>query len=134
MSLGRPIRWTAVAACLLALFGGNAVAEPGFAGKTVTILVGTSPGGGYDAYARMLARYLPKHLPGSTVVAKNMTGGGGTRLANYIYAAAPADGTEFGLTEYGVHFSPLLYGTPVQVDVLKFNWLSASAADLTPMG
>src|SRR5215467_9495865 len=79
----------------MALVGGNAIAEPGFAGKTVTILVGTSPGGGYDAYARMLARYLPKHLPGSTVVVKNMTGGGGTRLANYIYAAAPADGTEF---------------------------------------
>jgi len=128
-----PIRRTAVAACLLALAGGSAVAKPSFKGKTVTILVGTSPGGGYDAYARMLARYLPKHLPGSTVVVKNMTGGGGTRLANYIYGAAPADGSEFGLTEYGVHFSPLLYGTPVQFDVLKFNWLGAIDADVTPM-
>ena len=61
-------------------------------GKTVTILVGTSPGGGYDSYARMLARYLPKHLPGSSVVVKNMTGGGGLRLATYLYGAAPADG------------------------------------------
>jgi len=108
-------------------------AGPLFRGKTVTIYVGTSPGGGYDYYARMLARYLPKHLPGAAVVVKNMTGGGGTRLANYIYGAAPADGAEFGLTEYGVHFSPLLYGTPVQFDVLKFQWLGAIDAYVTPM-
>ncbi len=110
-----------------------AAAEPSFKGKTVTIYVGTSPGGGYDFYARMLGRFLPKHLPGATVVVKNMTGGGGVRLANYIYGAAPADGTEFALTEYGVHFSPLLYGTPTQFDVLKFNWLGAIDAYVTPM-
>ena len=108
-------------------------AEPSFKGKTVTIYVGTSPGGGYDFYARMLGRYLPRHLPGATVVVKNMTGGGGVRLANYIYTAAPKDGTEFGLTEYGVHFSPLLYGTQTQFDVLKFNWLGAIDAYVTPM-
>ena len=102
-------------------------------GKTVTILVGTSPGGGYDSYARMLARYLPKHLPGTSVVVKNMTGGGGLRLATYLYGAAPADGTEFGVTEYGVPFSSLLYGTPVQFDVLRFNWLGAIDAYVTPM-
>jgi tripartite-type tricarboxylate transporter receptor subunit TctC len=107
--------------------------EPNFKGKTVTILVGTSPGGGYDFYARMLGRFLPRYLPGSTVVVKNMTGGGGVRLANYIYGAAPADGTEFALTEYGVHFSPLLYGTAIQFDVLKFNWLGAIDAYVTPM-
>jgi tripartite-type tricarboxylate transporter receptor subunit TctC len=107
-------------------------AEP-LKGKTITILVGTSPGGGYDSYARMLARYLPKHLPGTTVVVKNMTGGGGLRLATYLYSAAPNDGTEFGLTEYGVPFSSLLYGTPVQFDVLKFNWLGAIDAYVTPM-
>jgi tripartite-type tricarboxylate transporter receptor subunit TctC len=107
--------------------------ELGFRGKTVTIYVGTSPGGGYDFYARMLGRYLPKYLPGASVVVKNMTGGGGVRLANYIYTAAPKDGTEFALTEYGVHFSPLLYGTPTQFDVLKFNWLGAIDAYVTPM-
>jgi tripartite-type tricarboxylate transporter receptor subunit TctC len=117
-------------------FGGltlpSSAAEP-LKGKTVTILVGTSPGGGYDFYARMLARYLPKHLPGTSVVVKNMTGGGGLRLATYLYGAAPSDGTEFGLTEYGVPFSSLLYGTPVQFDVLKFNWLGAIDAYVTPM-
>lgn len=134
-----PLHQSATAGVLFALSAAAvlaatpALAEPSFKGKTVTILVGTSAGGGYDAYARMLARTLPKHLPGSTVVVKNMTGGGGTRLANYVYGAAPADGTEFGLTEYGVHFSPLLYGTPVQFDVLKFNWLGAIDAYVTPM-
>jgi tripartite-type tricarboxylate transporter receptor subunit TctC len=110
-----------------------AAAESSFNGKTVTIYVGTSPGGGYDFYARMLGRFLPKHLPGATVVVKNMTGGGGVRLANYIYTAAPKDGSEFALTEYGVHFSPLLYGTQTQFDVLKFNWLGAIDAYVTPM-
>ncbi len=133
MTLWGPISRTVVAGCLLALAASPALAQPSFRGKTVTILVGTSPGGGYDAYARILGRYLPKHLAGSTVVVKNMTGGGGTRLANYIYGAAPADGTEFALTEYGVHFTPLLYGTPVQFDVLKFNWLGAIDAYVTPM-
>ena len=133
MTLWGPISRTVVAGCLLALAASPALAQPSFRGKTVTILVGTSPGGGYDAYARILGRYLPKHLAGSTVVVKNMTGGGGTRLANYIYSAAPADGTEFGLTEYGVHFTPLLYGTPVQFDVLKFKWLGAIDAYVTPM-
>jgi tripartite-type tricarboxylate transporter receptor subunit TctC len=122
--------------CGALAFAGSSIAatgaEPSFRGKTVTILVGTSTGGGYDAYARMLARVLPKHL-GANVVVKNMTGGGGVRLANYIYGAAPADGTEFALTEYGVHFSPLLYGTPVQFDMLKFNWLGAIDAYVTPM-
>jgi tripartite-type tricarboxylate transporter receptor subunit TctC len=115
------------------LDGDATAATPSFSGKTVTILVGTSPGGGYDFYARMLARYLPKYLPGANVVVKNMTGGGGVRLANYIYTAAPKDGTEFALTEYGVHFSPLLYGTTTQFDVLKFNWLGAIDAYVTPM-
>jgi len=118
----------------LALVHGVAAAEePSFKGKTITIYVGTSAGGGYDFYARMLGRYLPKYLPGSTVLVKNMTGGGGVRLANYIYTAAPKDGTEFGLTEYGVHFSPLLYGTQTQFDVLKYNWLGAIDAYVTPM-
>lgn len=124
-----------VIGALLALgqFAPATAAEPSFKGKTVTIQVGVSPGGGYDAYARILARYLPKHLPGSTVVVKNMPGGGGLRLATYLYNAAPKDGTEFGLTEYGVPFMPLFYGTEVQFDVLKFNWLGAIDAYVTPM-
>ena len=133
MTVWGPLSRTMLAGCFVALAAAPALAQPSFRGKTVTILVGTSPGGGYDAYARILARFLPKHLAGATVVVKNMTGGGGTRLANYIYGAAPADGTEFGLTEYGVHFTPLLYGTPVQFDVLKFTWLGAIDAYVTPM-
>lgn len=133
-SISRSLPGLAASLAVLALIGGPATAEePSFKGKTVTIYVGTSPGGGYDFYARMLGRFLPKHLPGATVVVKNMTGGGGVRLANYIYTAAPKDGTEFALTEYGVHFSPLLYGTQTQFEVLKFNWLGAIDAYVTPM-
>src|SRR4051812_22940469 len=92
----------AIALVALAPCAPASAADTSFKGKTVTIQVGVTPGGGYDAYARMLARFLPKHLPGSTVVVKNMPGGGGLRLATYLYNAAPKDGTEFGLTEYGV--------------------------------
>src|SRR5262245_12579013 len=106
MTVRGPLSRTMLAGGFVLRAAAPAVAQRSFRGKTVTSLFGTSPGGGYDAYARILARFLPKHLAGATVVVKNMTGGGGTRLANYIYGAAPADGTEFGLTEYGVPFTP----------------------------
>ena len=60
-----------------------------YRGKSVDLYIGTSVGGGYDAYARMLARHLSRYMPGNpTIVPKNMEGGGGMRLANFIYNAA----------------------------------------------
>src|SRR5262245_19378631 len=68
-----------------------------FRGMTIKLNIGVGPGGGYDAYARVLARYLGKHLPGNpTVVPRNMPGAGSLRVANYIYAAAPKDGSDLG--------------------------------------
>src|SRR6476619_4500894 len=62
----------------------------------VSVLIGTTPGGGYDVYARALARHIGRHLPGNpTVIPKNMPGAGGLTLANYIYNKAPTDGSEF---------------------------------------
>src|SRR5262245_44037363 len=77
--------------------------------KTIEVYIGTSVGGGYDAYARMLARHLGKYLPGNpTVVAKNMEGGGGMRLANFLYNAAAKDGLIFGTFNRVTGFDPLL--------------------------
>jgi tripartite-type tricarboxylate transporter receptor subunit TctC len=65
-----------------------------YRGRTVTIVVGFGVGGGYDIHGRVLARHLGKHIPGNpTVIAQNMVGAGSLRAANFLYSAAPKDGT-----------------------------------------
>src|SRR4051794_19800974 len=84
------------AASVLAVPAG-AAAQPVdafYRGKTVELYVGTDPGGGYDLYGRLVARYLGKHVPGApTVIVKNMPGAGHLRMANWVYGGAPRDGT-----------------------------------------
>src|ERR1041385_2212763 len=68
-----------------------------YAGKTVRIIVGYPPGGGYDAYSRVIGRHLGKHIPGSpTVVIDNMAGAGSIVAANHMFNVAPKDGTVIG--------------------------------------
>src|SRR5689334_11328923 len=68
-----------------------------YKGKTIEMIISTGVGGGLDSNARMVARYLTKHIPGNpNVVAKNMPGAGHVRAANYIYNQAPKDGTTIG--------------------------------------
>src|SRR6266581_3177912 len=77
--------------------------------KVVELYVGYSVGGGYDVYARLLARHMGRHIPGSPVIVpKNMEGAGSLRLANWLYKAAPKDGTVFGTIGRGIAFDPLL--------------------------
>jgi len=114
------------AATLVTLASASPAQDVSFAGKVFVINVGTSAGGGYDLYARSLARYLPKHLPGSpTINVRNMPGAGGLILANYLYNLAPKDGSEIGAFESGTAFAPVLVGTPVKFDPLKFGWLGS---------
>jgi hypothetical protein len=81
-----------------------AAAEPAeelFKGRKVSIYVSTGPGGGYDAYGRMLARHLGRHLPGNpTVVVENMPGAGGRNVANFLYNVAPKDGTAIATMQH----------------------------------
>ena len=80
-----------------------------YKGKTVDLFIGYSVGGGYDVYARMIARHLGKHIPGNpTVVPKNMEGAGSLRLANWLYNVGAKDGTAFGTIGRGTGFDPLL--------------------------
>src|ERR687884_535736 len=68
-----------------------------YKGKQVTILVGSSPGGGYDTYSRLIARHMGRHIPGNpNMVVSNMPGAGGNLVANRIFATGPKDGTEIG--------------------------------------
>ena len=128
--------WIAVlatAATVVAGAGASADDAVSFKGKTVTISVATTPGGGYDMYARKLATYLPRYLPGSpNVVVRNITGAGGLVLANHLYNRAPKDGTEIAALESGTAFAPYLNGAPVQFEPGRFGWLG-SIDKYTPM-
>src|SRR5215813_14416724 len=68
-----------------------------YRGKTLRMLIGYGPGGGYDIYGRLVAEFLPRHLPGNpTIIAQNMPGAGSFVAAKYIYEVAPKDGTVLG--------------------------------------
>ncbi len=98
-----------------------------YKGKTVEMQIGYSVGGGYDVYARVVAKYLGKHIPGNpSVIPKNMEGAGSLRLANWLYNAAPKDGTVIGTIGRGVAFDPLLGSKGAQFDATKFTWLGSA--------
>jgi tripartite-type tricarboxylate transporter receptor subunit TctC len=129
---------TKVFAVVCSVAGAAAVASPATAqnagsfykGKTITILVGSSPGGGYDTYARMIARYLGSHIPGNpSVVVSNMPGAGSNVAANYIYNAGPKDGTMIGALYGGSPLEPLIGHTPVHHDPSKSQYLGSANND-----
>src|SRR5262249_58927262 len=79
-----------------------------FAGKQFSLLIGTTAGGGYDLYARALARHLGRHIGGHpSIVAKNVPGAGGLTLANYLYNPAPRDGSELATVQNGLPLDKL---------------------------
>jgi hypothetical protein len=98
-----------------------------YKGKNVDLYIGYSVGGGYDVYARLLARHLGKHIPGNpNVVPKNMEGAGSLRLANWLYNVGPKDGTAFGIIGRGTGFDPLLGKKGAQFDATKYNWIGSA--------
>ena len=98
-----------------------------YRGKTVEIYVGYTVGGGYDLYARLLARHIGKHIPGNpTVIAKNMEGAASLRLANWLYQVAPKDGSVFGTIGRGTAFDPILGQKGAQFDGTKFTWIGSA--------
>src|ERR1700681_2357943 len=123
-------RTGAAVAVLAALSAATAFAQSPadfYKGRNVDMQIGYSAGGGYDLYARMIARHLGKHIPGNpTVVPRNMEGAGSLRLANWLYTAAPKDGTAIGATSRGMAFDPLLGATGAQFDASKFNWIGSA--------
>jgi len=101
-----------------------------YKGKTLEILVGFSPGGGYDAYARALSTVIGKHIPGNpTIVVRNMTGAGSLRLALYLSSAAPKDGTSIGIFDNGLMIAPLLKPDTVKFDASKLGWIGSTSKD-----
>jgi tripartite-type tricarboxylate transporter receptor subunit TctC len=102
-----------------------------FNGKTVTLYVGFAAGGSYDFYSRLIARFLPKHIPGNpNVVVQNMAGAGSLQAANFLFNSAPKDGTAIGnLTQTLAHEEAMQ--TPnVRYAAVKFNWLGRMTSTL----
>ena len=97
-----------------------------YKGRNIDLYIGYSPAGGYDVYARALARHMGRFIPGNpTIVSKNMPGAGSLVLANWLYNVAPKDGTAFGMIGRGTGFDPLLGSTKAQFDADKFNWIGS---------
>jgi tripartite-type tricarboxylate transporter receptor subunit TctC len=101
-----------------------------YKGKRVNLIVSYGPGGGYDVYARVLARHIGRHIPGNpSIVVQNMPGAGSLRGANFIYNVAPRDGTVFGTFARNMPMLGLVKtGQKVQFDPLKFTWLGSSSS------
>ncbi len=98
-----------------------------YAGKTLQLVIGYAPGGGYDVYARTLARHMVKYVPGNpAIVVQNMPGAGSIKAANFLYTIAPKDGTTFGGFSRGAFIDPLLgRGEGTQYVAGRFNWLGS---------
>src|SRR5262245_61124993 len=99
----RPAAW-AILSAAIARGAAPAQFDPAlFRGKEIAVLIGGGAGGGADAYARLLARHIGRHLPGHPgVVAKNVPGAGGIRVANQIFNISPRDGTEIATIQTSV--------------------------------
>ena len=103
-----------------------------YAGKTVTIVVGYKTGGGYDATARVLARHLPKHIPGKpTVIVQNMPGANSIIAANHVYAVAKSDGLTIGTFNRNLPIAQLTRVEGVKYDMAKFAWIGSAASECT---
>ena len=95
--------------------------EASFKGKTIRMIVGLAPGGGYDTYSRLIARHLGKHIPGNpVVVVENMDGAGSLIAANYIYKIAKPDGLTIGHILGGLFLQQLLGKAGIEFDAAKF--------------
>lgn len=121
------IHWLLAIALLL---GGTAPAlgDELFDGKTISYVVATKPGGGYDAYARLIAPYLETYLPGATVVVKNVPGAGHLIGTNQVYAA-DADGTTIVTFNTGLVYAQLRELDGVEFDLARMSWIGKASAD-----
>jgi tripartite-type tricarboxylate transporter receptor subunit TctC len=102
-----------------------------YKGKTLRILVGFSTGGGYDAYARVIARHLPRHVPGTpSVVVENMPGAGSLKAVNYLDTSAPTDGTVIATFNTGLITQALIAATRVPNDFRRMAWIGNAGEDV----
>ena len=103
-----------------------------YKGKSINIYIGFGPGGGYDIYARMLARHFGKFIPGNpTIVPQNMPGAGGIKSAAYLYNASPRDGLALAMFGGFNGLEPLFGNTQANFDTVKFTWIGNMNRDVS---
>jgi len=133
--MGRSGMWRGAIAVFAALVAGAGLADADgiadfYKGRDVSLVIGYSVGGGYDAYARLLARYIGRHIPGGpSIIPQQMTGAGSLRSANYIYSVVAKDGSAFGTFSRSMGIAPLM--GQADFDSRKFTWLGSVTDDNT---
>lgn len=99
-------------------------ADSEFTGKTLQMIIGVGPGGGYDTWGRLVARHMGAKLPGQpSIVPRNMPGAGSIVAGNYIYATAPKDGTVLGILNRDAPLAQLTGSGSARFDATKFSWI-----------
>ncbi len=122
------MRFLLAVAGMLAALGGPARAEDFYRGKTITLLVGSAEGGGYDQYARLLGRHMGKYIAGEpAIVVKNQPAAGGMAMANAMYTTVPRDGLTIGMMQRDNPLEPLLGNAAAKFKPEDFTWLGTSS-------
>jgi tripartite-type tricarboxylate transporter receptor subunit TctC len=99
-------------------------ADDYYKGRTITFVIGSAPGGGYDTYSRVVASHLGRHLEGRPpIMPQNMPGAGSIRAANYLYNIAPKDGTAIGMVDEAIYLNQILGAQEQKTDAAESNWL-----------
>jgi tripartite-type tricarboxylate transporter receptor subunit TctC len=123
------IRVVTAVICAVASCPPSANAQTGeefYRGKSISMLVGSGAGGGYDTYARIFARHMSRHIPGNpAIIAKNMPAAAGLAAASTLYTTADKDGSTIAAFTNGAAMEPLFGNTSVRYDAQKFNWLGS---------
>lgn len=124
----RPL-FFAVASSFLIAASAHAQSADYYRGKTIRIVVANPAGGSHDLYARMIARYLGKYVPGEpNVIVENMPGAGGLRVANYFDSIVRNESTVLGAMNSGFAFEPLFGASEAKFDPTKFHWVGTPAS------
>ena len=118
----------ALALCFAPMMAGTGTAKPFYQGKTIKIIVGYKPGGGYDFYGRLMARYMKKYLPGSNIIVKNMPGAGSIIACNTLSVSKP-EGLTFGSFDRSLPLAQVAGLKGVKYDLAKMSWLGSTATD-----
>jgi len=126
---GKSLLMVAALAALASIANADSVADF-YKNRSISMIIGYSVGGGYDAYARLLAHYIGRHIPGEpSIVPQQMTGAGSLRAANYIFSVAPKNGSVLGTFSRSMGIAPLL--GQAEFDSRKFTWLGSMTDDDT---
>ncbi len=132
----KDMKFAAIGALGLAL---TSLAVPAFAqasndycqGKSLTLVVGSPPGGGYDTYGRLVAEHLGQFIPGRcSIVVQNMPGAGSLRAANFLFQQAPSDGLTIGMIQPNLVLDQAFNSENVKYDLRKFQWIGRLASSV----